>query len=90
LLPYWEVIKKLARHNRNAPAGAPESVNHMSPPSFHVKEIFETGKSPRSYSKTRDAARILRDQDLSIAARACPELRALLNTILSLSGGLPI
>ena len=90
LLPYWDVIKNLARHNRKAPAGAPESVDHMKPPSFHIKEVFETGKGPRSYSKTRDAARILQGQDLGIAAQACPELRALLNTILSLSGGQPI
>jgi hypothetical protein len=90
LLPYWPAIQALAKHNRNAPSGAPESVNHNHPPSYHIGEIFRTGNSPRHYTKTRDARRILEGQDLSVAAGACPELRAFLNTILKLSGGDPI
>jgi hypothetical protein len=35
----------------------------------------------------RDAHRILRNQDLAVAAAACPELKAFLNRILELSGG---
>jgi len=87
LLPYWPTIQELARHNRTAPSGSPEFVNHNQPPSHHLKEIFRTGKGPRHYTKTRDAKRILQGKDLSIAAAACPELRAFLNTILRLSGG---
>jgi hypothetical protein len=87
LLPYWPDIQQLAKHNRKAPPGAPESVDHNHPPSYHLKEIFRTGKGPRHYTKTRDARRILQGKDLSVAAAACPELRAFLNTILTLSGG---
>jgi len=90
LLPYWSEIQKLAKHNKNAPQGLPESVNHNRPPSYHIKEIFEVGKSRDSYIKVRDANRILTKQDLSISAAACPELKAFLNTILTLSGGQPL
>jgi len=87
LLPYWETIKTLARHNRNPPPGLPESVNHMHPPSEHIQTIFENGASGRSYSKPRDANRILTNNDLMIAVRACPELKAFVNRIIELSDG---
>ncbi|MBI4906360.1 MAG: DUF4276 family protein [Acidobacteria bacterium] len=90
LLPYWPAIQGLAKHNRTAPAGSPESVNHNHPPSYHIKEIFRTGQGPRHYTKTRDAKRILQGRDLSVAAAVCPELRSFLNTILTLSGGEPL
>ena len=63
---------------------------HNHPPSDHIKQIFRTGQGPRDYIKTRDAKRILVDKDLSVAAAACPELKAFLNTILTLCGGDPI
>ena len=44
LLPYWATIKELARHNRNAPSGNPELVNHNNPPAYRIKEIFEIGQ----------------------------------------------
>jgi hypothetical protein len=87
LLPYWKDIQQIAGHNRKAPSGRPEAVNHNHPPSRHLKEIFEIGTCRDSYSKPRDAHRILRDKDLTVAAAQCPELKALLNTILRLSGG---
>ena len=89
LLPFWPTIQRLAQHNKNAPMGAPESVNHSKPPAFRLKEIFEIGKCRDSYNKPRDAARILTDKenDLLTAANACPELKAFLNTILALCGG---
>jgi hypothetical protein len=90
LLPYWPDIQKLAKHNRSAPVGTPESVNHHHPPSYHVKEIFRIGNAGRYYTKTRNAKRILEGKDLSIAASSCPELRAFLNTILTLSGADPL
>ena len=85
LLPFWSDIQTLAGHNKRAPAGAPEAVNHEHPPSHHIQELFESGKK-RSYSKARDAGRILQGKDLAFAASKCPELKALLNTILKLSG----
>ena len=87
LLPYWTYIQRLAGHNRRPPSAEPESVNHAKPPSAWISEIFETGKSRRSYSKVRDAGRILRDNDLTIAANACAELKEFLNTILRLCEG---
>jgi hypothetical protein len=89
LLPYWSDIQRIAGHNRKAPQGSPESVNHNRPPSVHIKEIFENGRYRESYSKIRDADRILRNQDLSIAAAQCLELKAFLNTILALCDGQP-
>ncbi len=89
LLPYWPTIQKLARHNRNAPPGNPEQVDNNNPPAFWIKEIFEVGKCRKSYVKPRDAGRILRDNDLSTAINQCSELKAFVNTILSLSGGNP-
>lgn len=90
LLPYWSDIQKVAGHNRTAPAGNPESVNHSHPPSHHIREIFKIGQRRDGYSKSRDANRILRGKDLSLAAAKCPELRGFWNTILQLCGGEPI
>ncbi len=90
LLPYWSDIQRLAGHRQRVPSGAPETVNHNHPPSHHITEIFRVGTCGRDYSKTRDANRILQGKDLSVAASACPELKAFLNTILSLSGGIPL
>ncbi len=90
LLPFWSDIQALAGHSKSAPAGPPEGVNHQRPPSHHIREIFRIGTSRRDYSKVRDANRILRGKDLSFAASKCPELRAFLNTILTLSGADPL
>jgi hypothetical protein len=90
LLPFWSDIQKLAGHNKSAPPGQPESVNHNRPPSYHIREIFRIGNCRDDYSKPRDASRILRGKDLTIAANKCPELKAFLNTILTLSGAAPL
>jgi hypothetical protein len=93
LLPYWDEIKKITGCSRNAPLGNPELVNHHSPPSEKLREAFRTGantKNRRSYVKTRDAKRILDGKDLIVAAKQCRELRALLDTILTLCGASPI
>lgn len=87
LLPFWSTIQELAKHNKSAPPGQPEQVNHNNPPSYRIKEIFELGKSRDSYIKPRDAKRILEKNNLLVSAQACPELKAFLNTILSLCGG---
>lgn len=87
LLPYWPTIQKLAKHNKAAPGGNPEMVNHQNPPAHRIGEIFEIGGCRDSYVKPRDAARILRENDLSVAIGQCSELKAMINTILSLCGG---
>jgi hypothetical protein len=83
LLPYWPTIQKMAGHNKMAPSGNPETVNHDKPPSYHIREIFEVGGNRHSYVKTRDASRILAQNNLSAAIDQCPELKALVNTIIS-------
>jgi len=87
LLPYWDEIKRLTRHNRNAPGINPETVNHNKPPSHHIGEVFATGQCRSHYSKFRDGQRILRGKDLGIAIAKCAELKAFVNTILRLAGG---
>jgi len=86
LLPYWDTIQKLAGHNRAAPAGNPEAVNHTKPPAYHLQEIFRLGTCRDDYVKPRDAARILRDNDLALAISQCSELKAFVNSILSCCG----
>jgi len=87
LLPYWPTIQKLAGHNRQSPSGNPEEVNHNNPPAHRIKEIFEIGQCRYSYVKPRDALRILKNNDLAVAVRECAELKALVNTIVSVSDG---
>ncbi|MBW4664491.1 MAG: DUF4276 family protein [Chroococcus sp. CMT-3BRIN-NPC107] len=70
-----------------AQPGVPEQVNHNNPPSYRIKEIFESGKCDRSYSKIRDAQRILKDNDLMVAVNVCPKLKAFINTMLLLCAG---
>src|SRR5262249_51149809 len=89
LLVYWDRIRQLSGSRRKQPRN-PESVNHNRPPAVLLREIFRTGASHRPYVKTRDAAKILDGQDLAIAASACPELKAFLNTILTLCDGTPL
>jgi hypothetical protein len=87
LLSYWPVIQRLAGHSRSAPAGDPEKVNHENPPAHRIREIFRIGTCRDAYVKPRDAGRILRDSDLSLAVAKCAELKALVNTIISVCGG---
>jgi hypothetical protein len=84
LLPFWSDIQALAGHNRGAPPGPPEAVDHNRPASYHIREIFKIGTRQEAYSKPRDASRILLGKDLAVAANKCPELKAFLNTILGL------
>jgi len=90
LLPFWDDIQRLAGHNRKLPSALPEKINHNKPPSYWLQEIFQAGACRDSYIKPRDAGRILKGKDLLISAKACPELTAFLNTILTLCGGDPI
>jgi len=90
LLPYWDTIKQLSGTHRPAIQGPPEQVNHNQPPAHRLDDIFRLGDKGRRYSKTRDAARILRGQDLMVAVQACPELKAMVNTILKQCGGATI
>jgi hypothetical protein len=83
LLPYWNTIQALAKHNRSAPSGSPETVNHQKPPSYHIKEIFKLG-GKKDYNKLIHGKKILEKNDLMLAIKACPELKAFVNQIISL------
>ena len=84
LLPFWQDIQELAGHNRGVPGTRPEQVNHDNPPAHRIRELFRAGSKGRAYVKPRDASRILAGKDLTVSAKACPELKAFLNTILGL------
>lgn len=90
LLPFWADIQRLAGSNRGAPGGNPETVNHNNPPAHRLREVFRTGSKGKAYVKPRDAGRILRDNDLTVTANVCPELKAFLNTILIRCGAAAI
>ncbi len=83
LLPYWKTIQKLAKHNRSAPSGSPETVNHQKPPSYHIKEIFKSG-GRQDYNKPIHGKKILEKNDLMLAIQDCTELKAFVNQIISL------
>ena len=87
LIPYWDRVMKLAGTNRSVPGGYPETINHDNPPSYRIKEAYQVGTCRKNYKKPIDAPKILQGQDLMLAINACPELKALVNTILSLAGG---
>lgn len=84
LLPYWPVACRKVGRTKQAPGANPESVNHGHPPSWHFNELYRLGGA--HYDKPRDAAAILRGQDLRVSANACPQFKAFLNTLLGLSG----
>jgi hypothetical protein len=86
LLPYWKDIQRLAGHNKSAPGGNPEYVNHERPPARRIAEVFASGRCRKHYNKPRDAGRILRDNDLAVAIGHCAELKAFVNTILHVTG----
>lgn len=87
LLPYWQVLQRLAGHNASAPGPDPERINHINPPSKRIGDLFRRGSKGRAYVKEMEAIRVLREADPSIAIAQCAELKALVNTILALCGG---
>jgi hypothetical protein len=84
LLPYWDRITQLAGRKAKVFGANPEKVNHNNPPAHRISRLFEAGTCRDSYSKPRDAKRILKDVDLITAIAKCPELKSFVNTILGL------
>lgn len=81
LLPFWDDICKRLKVNSQAPAANPEAVNHALPPSHHLFELYRKAKPSRRYDKVRDAPTILTAKNLPTAAKACPQLGALLRSL---------
>ena len=90
LLPFWPTVQGLAGSNRASPATNPKTVNHINPPPHVLAEVFRTGTKGKSCVKPRDALRILRNKELTVAANVCPELKSFRNTIITLAGGPPL
>lgn len=90
LLPFWSTVARLAIHNAAQPIGNPENINHLNPPAHRIADVFRRGRRGLDYVKPRDAGRILRENDLHVSVLACSELKALVNTIIQLSGGTTI
>ncbi len=86
LLPYWPKIQRITGTNRKSPGPNPEKVNHGNSPAYRLAEVFETGKNTDSYVKTRDAGRILKDEDLAVSINACLELKAFVDRIIEICG----
>ncbi len=84
LLPYWDVICRRVGVKHNRPGDNPELVDRERPPSKRLAELYATVK--RKYIKPIEMDNILRDQDLTVAASQCAELKSLLNTLLTLGG----
>ena len=86
LLPYWDAICRRVQVQQVAPGVHPEQVNQQNLPSKRLEELYRRAKpKPRKYVKPIEMAAILRDKDLTIAAAQCPEFKAFLNTLLTLS-----
>lgn len=86
LLPYWDRILALASSNKRRPAMSPEQVNHQTPQSKVIADAFRSGGGRRRYEKVRDAKAILKGADLADSINACPNFKAFMNTLLTLSG----
>jgi hypothetical protein len=83
LLPYWDDICRRIGVKQGPPGGNPEMVDDLKPPSYRLKELYQ--RAGRKYVKTIEMPAILKGKDLSVAAKACAELRNLLDTLLLLS-----
>lgn len=90
LLPYWDFICRRLGVQRARPGADPEQVNLERPPSRRLDELYRIARPPRKYVKPIEMAAILRNQDLTVAAAQCSELRGLLNTLLALAGLKPL
>jgi hypothetical protein len=86
-LPFWDSICRRVGVNQGTPGASPELVDLEQPPSKRLAELYQRARIPcQRYVKTREMYAILDGKDLTVAASQCPELKALLNTLLTLGG----
>ena len=50
-----------------------------------LQELYRRAKPPRKYVKATEMYAILQGKDLTVSANRCPEFKAFLNTLLTLS-----
>ncbi len=87
LLPFWADIQAVAKHNRKAPSGRPETVNHEHPPSLAYQRDFQNRPKPPRLHQDPRCAKNPAGQGSEHQRDGLPELRLFLNTILALCGG---
>jgi hypothetical protein len=88
LLPYWGDICRRVGRKQAPPGPKPEQVDLEHPPSRRLYDLYR--QAGLRYSKPRDAAAILRGKDLTLSAAHCPQLAALLGSLLDLAGCPPL
>jgi len=84
LLPGWSAITGRLGSKQSYPWGPPETVDDDKPPAHRLKEIFATKR--RAYVKPVDGKLLFEQLDLPEVAQRCPELKILLNTLLTAAG----
>jgi hypothetical protein len=84
LVPFWGEITKYLQVDAKPPGGWPEEINGQRPPSMHLRELY--GRAGRKYEKAVEGPRWLTADRLEQSARACPELKAFLNSLLEFAG----
>lgn len=89
LLPYWNDICRRIGVQKQRPGAHPENVNGQKPPAHHLGDLYQT-TARRKYNKVIEMDQILEGKDLTLSAAACPEFKAFLNTLLTLSGLTPL
>ena len=90
LLPFWDAICRRLRVRQAPPGPWPEQVDLERPPSLRLGERYRRAKPPRKYIKTLEMSAILGRLGLAPAAACCPELKALLNTLLAVGDLAPL
>ena len=90
LLPYWSDICQRISVRQQRPGAHPEEINGQKPPAYHLRELYQRARPHRKYNKVIEMDQLLEGKDLTLSAAACPEFKALLNTLLTLSGLTPL
>jgi hypothetical protein len=86
LLPYWDDICRRVGVRQSPPGSNPETVDSLNPPAYRLKALYQRARpKPRKYVKTTEMYAILKGKDLTFSAARCPEFKAFLNTLLTLS-----
>ncbi len=80
-IPFWEEITRRLRVNARPPGANPERINSMKPPSKHFEDLYARAK--KKYEKPIELVKNLKGR-IEEAAKRCPELRKLLDTLISL------
>jgi len=90
LLPYWDDICRRLGIRQAAPGANPEEVDELKPPAHRLRALYQLAKPARRYAKATEMSAILKGKDLAVSAARCSELKAFLNTLLTLGGLEPL